>query len=218
MTVLSSVAGRVQPGRYEEFLSQGLEISKLYERHGAENVRLMEAISAGEASGSWTFSAEFENGERYGTFLEEIIQDLEMQQFLARMRSAESPTVIEQQSIATEVPLDRKRKQGHGDVVEIHVSRVTPGRIEESLKSATAACTFAERHGARNARLWQLGYSGTGSGLFMVSWEFATLRAQGKAMDAWNTEPKGQAIAADALGATPPSTLVFSGLYMTVPV
>lgn len=218
MTVLSSVTGRVQPGRYEEFLSQGLEVSKLYERHGAQNVRLMQAVSAGEASNTWSFSAEFENGEAWGTFIEEISADLEMQHVLARLRSPDSPSVIEQQTLATEVPLDRKKKMGHGDVVEIHVSRVTPGRLEQAMKTVTAACTFAERHGARNARLFQLGYAGTGSGLFMVSWEFATLRAMGKAGDAWSTDPKAQAIAATIFDAQPSSTLVYSGLYMTIPV
>jgi hypothetical protein len=218
MTVLSSVTGRVQPGRYEEFLSQGLEVSKLYERHGAQNVRLMQAVSAGEASNTWSFSAEFENGESHGTFLEEITADLEMQHVLARLRSPDSPSIIEQQTLATEVPLDRKPKAGRGDVVEIHVSRVTPGRLEDARKMAKAACSFAERHGARNARLFQLGYAGLGSGLFLVSWEFTSLRAQGKSMDAWGTDPKGQAIAANTFEAQPSSTLIFSGLYMTIPV
>lgn len=218
MTVLSSVVGRIQPGRYEEFLSQSLEVSKLYERHGAGNPRVLQAVNAGEASNAWTFSAEFENAEAYGTFLEEVMADLEMQNILTRLRSADSPVVIEQQSLASEIPLERKQKQGRGDVVEVHVSRVTPGRFEEGLKTATAACNFAERHGARSARLFQLSYAGIGSGLLMLSWEFQSLRAMGKGMDAWGTDPKAQAISATMYAETPPSTLVFSGVYLTIPV
>ena len=218
MTVLHSVVGRVQPGRYDEFLSQSLEVSKLYERHGAENIRLMQAVSAGEATNSWTFSSEFENAEAYGAFTEELTADLEMQNFLTRMRAANSPVTVEQISLASEVPLERKGKQGRGDVVEVHVSRIIPGRFEEAIKLTTTACNFAERKGARHGRLFQLSYAGLGSGLFMVSWEYANLRAAGKAMDGWNTDPKGQAIAARMYGPEASTTLVFSGLYTTIPI
>ena len=218
MTVISSVTGTIKPGRFEDFLSQGLEVAKLYERLGASEVRLLNAAVAGEASNTWVFSAEYENAESYGAFTDELLADPEMQSLLMRIRSADSPVDIQQLSTSTEIPLDRKKKAGRGNIVEVYVSRVTPGRLEEALESAKRALTFVERHGARNGGLFQLGAAGSGTGLMLASWEFANMRAAGKAADAWSTDPKGQAIAAQMYDADSPTTMVFGGMYQVVPL
>jgi hypothetical protein len=218
MTVVNSVTGRVLPGRYEDFLSQGLEVSKLFERHGARDIRLLEAVAAGEASNSWAFSAEFDDAEAYGSFSDELASDVEMQSIVARVRAADSPVVIEQQSLLAEIPLDRKGKARRGNVVEVHTSRVTPGRFEQALETAKTALNFVERHGGRHGRLFQLGYAGVGSGLLLLSWEFENMRAQGKASGAWQTDPKGQALGSLMYSADSPTTLVFSGLFMRIPL
>ena len=218
MTVISSVTGTVKPGRFEDFLSQGLEVAKLYERLGANEVRLLNAAVAGEASNSWVFSTEFESGEAYGAFTDELLADPEMQSLLMRIRSADSPVDIQQLSLASEIPLDRKKKAGRGNIVEVYVSRITPGRLEEAIDSAKRALTFVERHGARNGGLYQMGAAGSGTGLTMVSWEFVNMRAAGKAADAWSTDPKGQALAAQMYDADSPTTMVFGGTYQVIPL
>jgi len=79
-------------------------------------------------------------------------------------------------------------------------------------------CDFVEAHGAMNARSFQLGYAGIGSGSLLSMWEFESLRAWGKASDAWNNDPEGQEIAMSTVAANPSTTLVFSGVYMEVPL
>jgi hypothetical protein len=218
MTIISSVIGRVVPGRYEEFVAQGLEVSKMYERLGAQEIRLGAAMAAGEASNTWVFSAEFDDGESYGAFTDAAATDGEFQSFLLRLRSPDNPAVVEQLSLAVEVDLGRKMKTSHGNISEVHVSRVTPGRLEEALATAKKACTFVERHGGRRARLFELSHAGSGSGLMMVSWEFENARAFGKGMDAWGSDPKGQAISAQLYSADSPTTIVFSGTYANIPL
>ena len=218
MTILNSVIGRVVPGRYEDFLAQAVEVTKLYERLGAQEVRLGAAMSAGEASNTWAFSSEFDNAETYGAFVDAASTDGEFQSLLFRLRGADTPAIIEQQSLAVEIDLDRKMKTSHGNISEVHVSRVTPGRLEEALATAKRACTFVERHGGRRARLFQLSHAGSGSGLMLISWEFENNRAMGKAMDAWGTDPKGQVIAAQIYSADAPTTIVYSGTYANIPL
>lgn len=218
MTILSSVTGRVQPGRYEQFLSEALEAKKLYERLGAREVTLGAAMSAGEGSGTWAFSAEFDSAEAYGEFSDEASQDGEFQTFLMRLRSPDTSSVIEQMSLAFEVDLGRKMKTKRGNVIEVHTSRVTPGRMEQALATAKSACSFVERHGGRRARLWQLSHAGSGSGLMMISWEFENNRAMGKAMDAWGSDPRGQAISAQLYSADAPTTIVYSATYAVIPI
>jgi hypothetical protein len=104
--------------------------------------------------------------------------------------------VIEQQSLASEIPLGRTPRPGRGAVVEIHVSRPTPGQIESALAMARRVC----------------------SGLLMSSWEFENIRAWGRFSRSWDSDPEGQAIAASVTDANPATTIVSSGLYNEVPV
>ncbi|HUC35534.1 MAG TPA: hypothetical protein VMR97_00255 [Acidimicrobiales bacterium] len=218
MAVIQSVISRVQPGRFEDMLGLGLEVTKLYERLGCDTTRLMIAGIAGEVSGQCVFSSEHESMTEYGAFQERLMADSEMQSILSRVRSAESPVTLEQQSIAGEIPLGRTPKAGRGSVVEVHVSTVTPGRLEDVLALGRRVCDFVEANGALNARNFQMAYAGTGTGMMMASWEHESLSAWGKTSDAFQNDPEGQAIAASVSAPNPPSTLVFSGVYTEIPL
>jgi hypothetical protein len=217
MTVVHSVIGTVKPDRYEDFLSQSLEAAKLLERHGAKDVRLAGALVAGEAQGTFVFSSEYDDPEAYGAFADELYTDSEMLSLLSRLRSADNPVVITQQSLSIVLPVHTPKK-GRGTIIEVHASRPAPGRLEQGLALAAKACSFAQAHGAVNARVCQIGMGGSGAGLYYLSWEFKTQRAAGKCANAWMTEPKGLAIAATAASADAPSTMVFSATYQEIPL
>lgn len=218
MAVIHSSISRVKPGRLEDVLSMTLECLKVQERLNVTTGRLLTAALAGEASGLSVFSTEFEDIDEYARYAEVAGQDQEMQSLFGRAQAADSPVVIEQQSLATEVPLGRTPRSGRGSVVEVHVSRPTPGQLEAALAMARRVCDFVEANGALNARLFQLGYSGAGSGSLMSSWEFNDIKAWAKVTRAWETEPEGQTIAASLTNANPATTLVFSGLYSEIPL
>jgi len=217
MAVIQSSIARVHPGRFEDFLELGREAVKLHERMGV-SARLLIASTAGEATGLTVFSTEHESMVAYGQYAEAANNDGELQSLVMRSRAANSPSVVEQLTLASEIPLGRTSKPGRGSVVEIHVTRPTPGRIEDVMSVSRRVCEFVEAHGAVNARTFQLGYAGIGSGMLMSSWEFATVGAWAKASDAWTGDPEGQDISMSILEANPSSTLVFSGVYTEIPI
>src|SRR4029077_2786493 len=105
-----------------------------------------------------------------------------------------------------------------GSVVEVHVSRPNPGRFEAALEQAAQVLSLVESRGATCARLFRLGYAGAGSGLFMLSWETANLRAQGRLGDMWSTDPEMVAIASAQFALDAAVTPVWDGLYQVVPI
>jgi len=217
MTVLNSILGRVKPSRFEDFVNQALEAAKLHERLGASNVRLFTAGPSGEAFGTWTFSMEFESMEAYGAFTDILMADSEMQALMMRVQSEENPSTIENITLAVEIPV-RTSKGGRGPVSVVNVSRTHPGGLERSLALGARACAFVENHGAVDARMYDLVASGSGAGMTMSTWEFETMRAFGACIDAFNTDPEGQAIAVDATAADAPLTRVFEGIYTQIPL
>jgi len=215
--VLDSVVGRVKPGRMDDHLGMAIEVVKLFERLGAESPRLAMAVSTGEPAGTFTFSTEYPNAEAWGEVGDTINNDAEFQAFVTRVSSPNAPSEILQFTTATEVPL-RENTPARGNVIEVHVTRPVPGKFEEGLVQATRVCELVEAHGATNARLFQLGFAGLGSGLQMLSWECENLKTQGRVADAWGTDPDMAEIAMQArFGNAVTATPVFDGLYQVVP-
>jgi len=216
--VLDTVVGRVKPGRMDDHLGMAVEVVKLFERLGAESPRLAMAIATGEPAGTFTFSSEYPNAEAWGEVGDAINSDAEFQAFITRVSSPNAPSEILQFNTATEIPL-RENNPAHGNVIEVHVTRPVPGKFEEGLAQATRVCELAEAHGATNARLFQLGFAGMGSGLQMLSWECENLKTQGRISDAWGSDPEMAEIAVQArFGNAITATSVFDGLYQVVPI
>lgn len=218
MAVTSNVVGRTKPGRYEDFLSQALEVTKLYERLGAGTSRLFAAGIAGEAFGTWTFASEFDSMEHYGTFSDALSTDAEWQALMLRLQQPDNPVTLEQVNLCVEIPTGRTHSGGRGAVLVSNASRPSPGALEEAIALGIRACAFVERHGAVSARLFNLVAAGLGAGMMLSTWEFANLRALGKAYDAWSTDPEGQAIASEAAGRDAPLTMVWDGIYNQIPI
>ncbi len=217
-TIQQSIISRVQPGRFEDFLSLNGEAVKLHERLGVPGARVFLAGAAGESSGTVIFATEHPSMAAYAAYAEAVATDGEMQSLLARLRSKDSPVVIEQQSLAAEIPLERTPNPTRGTVVEVHASRAAPGRLEDVMALGRRVCDFVESIGATNARSFQLSLAGLGTGTLLTSWEYPTLRAWGEASDAWVTEAEGQSIAIESAGAGSPVTHVFSAVYSEIRV
>jgi len=216
--VLDSVLGRVKPGRMDDHVGMALEVAKLYERLGAKNPRLAMAVASGEPAGTFTFSTEYDSAEAWGEVGDAINGDAEFQAFIARVSSPEAPSEITQFTTASEIPL-RDNNPTLGSVIEVHVTRPIPGKFEEALAQAARVCELVEQHGATNARFWQMGYAGLGSGLQMTSWETADWKTQGRLQDAWGSDPAMADLAVQArFGNAITSTPVFDGIYAVVPL
>jgi len=216
--VLDSVVGRVKPGRMEDHLGMAVEVVKLFERLGAESPRLAMAVATGEPAGTFTFSTEYASGEAWGEVADTLNADAEFQAFIARVSSPEAPSEILQFSTANEIPL-RENNPTHGNVIDVHVTRPLPGKFEEGLVQAARVCELVEQHGGTNARVWQMGYAGLGSGLSMLTWETADLKTHGRLQDAWASVPEMADIAMKSrFGNEITAAPVFDGLYQVVPI
>jgi hypothetical protein len=217
MTVIETSISRAQPGRRQDAIALGVEGAKLLERHGA-SVRMFSGQPAGEASGSFVFTAEYENLEAWGECTDSLAADAEVTALLDRLYGADSPVVVESMSLGTEIPLGRQTRAGEGAVVEAYVSRAVPGRFDACLELASTVFDFVESKGGTNCRLMQLTAAGLLTECLVVSWEFASMAALGRMGDSFGTEAEGQRIMEMLTGASSPVTTVASGIYTQIPV
>jgi hypothetical protein len=217
MSVVLSSSGQVKPGRYAEFVAQAGEASKLFQRFGSAPPRLMIAGLAGEAFGAWTFSIEFDDFASFAAHTDRFAADSEAQEFNMRINDASSPTTTTSVVVASEVVV-RKTKGGRGPVMAIFVTKVHPGGLERALELGGRANALAERHGAVNARLFTLFGAGSSAGQYTATWEFENMAGYAKAMDAFGSDPEGQAIAAASVAVDAPDTVVFDAIYNEVPL
>ena len=217
MAAIISSSGRVKPGRYADFIAQAAEASKLYQRLGAAPPRLMTAGFAGEAFGTWTFTVECDDIESLAAVSDQFAADSEAQAYMLRLQEEHSPTVMEQVSIGIEVPL-RESKGGRGSVAAVYVVKPHPGGLERTLELGGRVAAFGESQGAVDVRTFSLLGAGSGAGLYLTILEFDSLRAYAKVIDAFSTEPEGQAIAATSAGADAPNTIVFEAVYSEIPL
>jgi hypothetical protein len=218
MTVISSAQSVVQPGRWEDAIALSGEVAKVLERHGASDNRLMTAATAGEATGTCLFLSEYPNMEAYGSASDAVLADAELNSIMERIRGSKSPIVLTGQSLASEIPLERKGNTNRGQYVEVHISRPTPGEMDKLIDLSREVADFVEAHGATNAQLSTITAAGSFAGSVSMSWEFPTMRALGKLGDLWMSDPKGLAIYQSSISAKPSSTEIFSGVYQVIPI
>lgn len=215
MRVFSSTIGKVRDGQMEGVVATAGEAAKLVGRHGGD-VRFFLA-GAGEEVNSTLFSIEYDSPEALGRAADALGADGELQAFVTRLSGPKSPTVLISQSMGMEVPIGRTPKAGTGSIVEVHTSRVNPGRMEEVISQSVEVCDFVEANGAVNARLIQLTYAGLGSGLTILAWELENMEAHARLGSAWFGKA-GLALQAKTMTANPASVQVASGLWNEIPL
>lgn len=218
MSVVQTTVSRAKPGRRQDVIALAVEAAKLFERHGAGESRLLSAGLAGETTGTWIFTTEFANGEAWGACSDALNADPETEALLDRVYDEPSPIVLESMSLGVEIPLGRDAATGRGGIVEAHISRVKPGKFEGALQLANVAFEFLESQGAVNCRLMQLQDAGLMSECLVASWEFESIRAAGKAGDAYFSDPLAQPVMQLLVGADSPITTLTSGMYSEVPI
>jgi hypothetical protein len=97
------------------------EAKKLLEQRGVAECRLSMAATAGEASGTFAFSLQFDSNEAYGAFADLAADDQDFRALIERLDREDSPVVVEAQSLAAEIPLDRAVKVGRGSVAQAYI-------------------------------------------------------------------------------------------------
>ena len=217
-TIQQSIISRVQPGRFDDFLSLNGEAVKLHERLGVPGARVFMAGPAGESTGTVIFATEHPSMAAYAAYGEAVAVDGEMQSLLARLRSKDSPNVIEQQSLAAEIPLGRTSNPTRGTVVEVHASRALPARLGRCPGTGAQGVRFRGVHRCDQRPKLPAEPRRSGRGAR------CSLRGSSPALRAWVRPPthgrprlKDRALPSSA-AATSPVTHVFSAVYSELPV
>jgi len=218
MSLVQTTVTSAKPGRRHDAIAVALEASKLLERHGADDNRLLMAQMAGEVTSTHVFTTEFENGEAWGAFNDSLLADAELEALMTRVERDDSPVTLLSMSIGNEIPLGRNGSTDRGAVIEAYISRAVPGRFEGALELASDVFEFIEAHGGSRCRLLQLNSAGMMTECLVASWELENMRALGRLGDAFGTEPDGQRIAATLTAGDGPITTISSGIYVEVPL
>jgi hypothetical protein len=215
MTVMSVAIGQPKPGRAEEVLEISRSAKKLIERHGGKNIRTSTAVVSSAAFGSVVNTSEFDDLEAYGAFFDAIWADDELLSLLGQIQGANSPYATFGANVITEVPLGRKRGP-NGPIVAAMVSAPQPGRFQAAIELAVRAYDLLEARGARNCRLFSQQASGVQPDVLISATEFDTMRAYGKAMGGFLSDPAGQALAEQVQSSDSPIRMLTSEVFREV--
>jgi hypothetical protein len=218
MSVVQTTVTQAKPGRRNDAVAIALEASKLLERHGAADSRLLAAQMAGEVTGTHVFTTTFENAEAWGVFTDSLYADAELDALMTRVESADSPVTMLSMSVGTEIPLGRDGASGEGEIVEAYISRVKPGGFEAACGLAVTVFDFVEGQGATNCQLMQLNSAGAMTECMVASWELPDMKTLGRLADTFGTDPEGQGIAATLFADDSPIVTVSSGIYRVIPL
>jgi hypothetical protein len=207
---------RPRPGRYDDAIGLIAEGAKLADRHGARDIRLTQAATAGPSTGLLVLTCEFDNLAAYGAYLEDTMADPEAQSHNHRIREAEAPFIYESTAVLTEVDLGREgAKRGRGRVLDASYCRPLPGRWADTLDMTREAFELAERHGAVGCRLFELDHAGDRSGMLCAVVEYNSLKEFGMAGDAWFGDDAGRTLI-ERMRTDRPFEAAFSGLFTEV--
>jgi hypothetical protein len=207
---------RPRPGRYDDAIGLIAEGAKLAERHGARDIRLTQAATAGPSTGLLVLTCEFENLAAYGAYLDDTLTDLEAQTHNHRIREAEAPFIYESTAMLAEIDLGRQdAKFGRGRVLDARFGRPLPGRWDDALDLTRQAFDASERHGAVGCRLFELDHAGDRSGLLCAVVEYTSMKEFGRASDAWLADETGRSVT-ERMRTDRPVEPVSSGLFTEV--
>jgi hypothetical protein len=175
------------------------------------------AGAAGEDINGTLFNEEYESPEALGAAFDALGNDTELQALLSRLSAPGSPTMLTSQSMGIEMDIGRTTNGGRGPILEVHTSRINPGRVEDAVAEAAEVCSFVEKNGAMNARCIPLTYVGMASGTVALLWEHENMAAQARTGTAWLSD-EGVALQMRNMGEAPATTRVLSALYNEVPL
>lgn len=209
---------RPRPGRYDDAIGLITEGVKLADRHGARDVRLTQAATAGPNTGLLVLTCEFDNVAAYGAYLDDTLADAEAQSYNHRVREAEAPFTYESTAVLVEIDLERPdAKRGKGRVLDARLGRPRPGRWDETIAFARGAFDLCDEHGAVGCRLFELNHAGPQSGLLCAVMEYSSMREFGEAGDWWLSDAEGRRMT-ETMRSDSPFEPVSSGLFTEVTV
>jgi hypothetical protein len=207
----------IKPDRLQDAIESARQANKLVGRHGAEG-RLLIADLAGEQTGTGIFVIQVDSVESAADLVASLQGDSEFTEFRVNLASSKSPIVPLSASMSVEIPLPGDLPQGRGSVIEVHITKVVPGRFDQSLAESAKAGALMAKAGAVSIQAFQMLYAGIQTGSVGMAVEWSDTRSQVLSSSIWTTDPTGQELAAASLNGTLASTLLSSAVYRDIPL
>jgi hypothetical protein len=92
MAVVYVGTSSVKPDRYEDFLELNRKTKAIVEKAGGKNVRLLAALVAGEATGSFALTIEADDFSAIGSLTDKVLAEPEFQEVVsAALGTSASP-------------------------------------------------------------------------------------------------------------------------------
>ncbi len=105
MAVVHVSTTTVKPDGYEAYLELNRKSKAIIEKCGGKNIRLLAALVAGEATGSFVFTFEADDFAAWGAVGDKFFADPEGQALAASANSGVGPISSQQQTVWVDVPL-----------------------------------------------------------------------------------------------------------------
>jgi hypothetical protein len=105
MAVVYTGTATVKPDRYEDYLNLIRKTKTLIERAGGKNLRLLVALVAGEATGTFVVTYEADDFAAFGTLNEKFFADPEAEAVMSSLSTSASPIPGYQGTLWLDVPL-----------------------------------------------------------------------------------------------------------------
>jgi hypothetical protein len=105
MAVVSVTTLTSKPDRYEDLLADIRKAKAILEKSGARNVRLLAALTAGEATGSLASTFEVDDFAAQGAVMDKFLADAEGLALIQQSNTTASPIAGFQSTIWVDVPL-----------------------------------------------------------------------------------------------------------------
>jgi hypothetical protein len=216
MTVISTFLAQVKPGRFEDALEMSRQAAKPLERLGAHNIRVLRGAASAETYGNIVFTIEFDNNETWGEFYDRMIADDELVSILAQADGEASPYGSQGIVVGTEIPLGAPT--GQGSVVQVTISKPLPGRMKDAIDLSVKVAAQFTKLGAVGSRLLWMGVAGLQTNTIVLTAEYTSMKALGKAADDFLVSTEGQGIIESAFGPTSPVVLLSQEVYQEIPL
>jgi hypothetical protein len=189
MTVLTTSAVTLKPGRFQDYVDEVARPAKAAsEKAGVKNYRLLAGVMAGEQTGMVVISTEADDFASAGAASDKAFADPVIRK--AMSLGDDSPMAGYQISQWLEVPLDNGQRGSNRPVVQTVIMQVKPDRWEDFLTDTRKAKPILEGYGAQNYRVLVALMGGQWTGTVVITFEFDDFAAQGAYNDKILADPE----------------------------
>jgi hypothetical protein len=135
---------------------------------------------------------------------------------IRRAEGADTPFTSTTVTMSNDITPRPPASTAKGRIIDVYISKPHPGRLADCITLAGDAGALFERHGGTNVRLLQQDLGGSQTEPLILTSEWASMRAYGRAQDESQNDAGLQKIVDTVQGKNPPLTVLSHEAYAVV--